>query len=50
MAKAQAEIQLKREKAAADLELKTAEFQAEAQFKAMQVGAGLTSIPNIPNL
>ena len=50
MAKAQAEIQLKREKAAADLELKTAEFQAEAQFKAMQVGAGLTNIPNIPNL
>jgi hypothetical protein len=50
MAKAQAEIQLKREKATADLELKTAEFQAEAQFKAMQVGAGLTNTPNIPNL
>jgi hypothetical protein len=50
MAKAQAEIQLKREKATADLELKTAEFQVEAQFKAMQVGAGLTNTPNIPNL
>jgi hypothetical protein len=50
MAKAQADIQLKREKATADLELKTAELQVEAQFKAMQVGAGLTNTPNIPNL
>jgi hypothetical protein len=48
--KAAAEIQLKREKAQADMEIKAAEFNAEAQFKAMQVGAGITNTPNIPNL
>jgi hypothetical protein len=34
----------------ADLELKTAEFQAEAQLKAMTIGAGISNNPNIPNL
>jgi hypothetical protein len=48
--KAAAEIQLKREKAQADMEIKAAEFNAEAQFKAMQVGAGISNTPNIPNL
>lgn len=48
--KAAAEIQLKREKAQADLEIKTAEFNAEARLKALQVGAGLSNTPNIPNL
>lgn len=48
--KAAAEIQLKREKAQADLEIKTAEFNAEARLKALQVGAGISNTPNIPNL
>jgi hypothetical protein len=48
--KAAAEIQLKREKAQADIEIKTAEFNAEARLKALQVGAGLSNTPNIPNL
>jgi hypothetical protein len=39
---------LEREKAAANLELKTAEFQAEAQLKAAQVGAKLTGDVRIP--
>jgi hypothetical protein len=43
-----AQIQLEREKASANLELKVAEFQAEAQMKAAKIGAGITSNVQIP--
>ena len=43
-----AEIQLAREKAAASLQLKTAEFQAEAQLKAAKVGSEITGNIEIP--
>jgi hypothetical protein len=46
--KAMADIQLAREKALAELELKRMEFEAEAQMKAMKVGAGITSNIEIP--
>jgi hypothetical protein len=46
--KAMADIQLAREKAIAELELKKMEFEAEAQMKAMKVGAGITSNIEIP--
>ena len=46
--KAMADIQLAREKAVAELELKRMEFEAEAQMKAMKVGAGITSNIEIP--
>jgi hypothetical protein len=46
--KAMADIQLAREKAIAELELKRMEFEAEAQMKAMKVGAGITSNIEIP--
>jgi len=39
---------LEREKAAAQLQLKTAEFQAEAQLKAAKVGAQITGNVEIP--
>jgi hypothetical protein len=39
---------LEREKAQAQLELKVAEFQAEAQIKAAKVGAEITSNVQIP--
>jgi hypothetical protein len=43
-----ADIQLAREKALAELELKRMEFEAEAQMKAMKVGAGITGNVEIP--
>jgi len=39
---------LEREKAQAHLELKVAEFQAEAQLKAAKIGAEITGNVQIP--
>jgi hypothetical protein len=46
--KAQADIQLAREKAAAELQLKQQEFEAEAQLKAAKIGAGISANVEIP--
>jgi len=41
-------LQLQQQKFMAEMEMKRQEFEAEAQLKAMKVGAGITSNIEIP--